>query len=127
VGLAVCDPDRKIASPLETYTRKSPEKDAVFYARLCQQEQIVGLVVGLPIHMNGDEGVKAKEARAYGAWLVSVTGMPIAYHDERCTTAAAEEMLWDAGLSHKKRKERRDQLAATLLLQSYLDAGCPSG
>lgn len=125
VGLAVCDPDRTLASPLETYTRKSPDKDAAFFARLCQQESITGIVVGLPVHMNGDEGVKAKEARAYGAWLTAVTGLPVAYHDERCTTAAAEEMLWAAGLTHKQRKERRDKLAAMLILQAYLDAGCP--
>lgn len=127
VGLAVCDADRKLASPLETYTRKSPEKDAAFFVRLVQEQQAVGFVVGLPVHMNGDEGVKAKEARAYGAWLTAVTGLPAAFHDERCTTAAAEEMLWDAGLSHKKRKERRDKLAAMLILQAYLDAGYPPG
>lgn len=127
VGLAVCDADRTLASPLETYTRKSPDKDAAFFTRLCQQESITGIVVGLPVHMNGDEGVKAKEARAYGAWLAGVTGLPVAYHDERCTTAAAEEMLWAAGLTHKQRKERRDKLAAMLILQAYLDAGCPPG
>lgn len=127
VGLAVCDADRTLASPLETYTRKSPDKDAAFFARLCQQESIVGIVVGLPVHMNGDEGVKAKEARAYGAWLTGVTGLPVVYHDERCTTAAAEELLWAAGLTHKQRKERRDKLAAMLILQAYLDAGCPPG
>jgi putative Holliday junction resolvase len=127
VGLAVCDPDRTLASPLETYTRKSPDKDAAFFARLCQQESITGIVVGLPVHMNGDEGVKAKEARAYGTWLTGVTGLPVVYHDERCTTAAAEEMLWAAGLTHKQRKERRDKLAAMLILQAYLDAGCPPG
>jgi putative Holliday junction resolvase len=127
VGLAVCDADRTLASPLETYTRKSPDKDAAFFTRLCQQESITGIVVGLPVHMNGDEGVKAKEAREYGAWLTSVTGLPVVYHDERCTTAAAEEMLWAAGLTHKQRKERRDKLAAMLILQAYLDAGCPPG
>lgn len=125
VGLAVCDADRRLASPLETHTRKSPDKDAAFFARLCQQESITGIVVGLPVHMNGDEGVKAKEARAYGAWLTTITGLPVVYHDERCTTAAAEEMLWAAGLTHKQRKERRDKLAAMLILQAYLDAGCP--
>jgi putative Holliday junction resolvase len=123
VGLAVCDPDRTVASPLETYTRRSAEKDAAFFARLVKEERIVGLVVGLPVHMNGDEGVKAKEARAYGAWLTTVTGLPVAYHDERCTTAAAEDMLWAAGLTHKQRKARRDKLAATLILQGYLDVG----
>ena len=127
VGLSVCDPDRKLASPYETYTRRSPEKDAAYFARLVKEEQIVGFVIGLPMHMNGDEGIKAKEAREYGAWLTAVTGLPAVYHDERCTTAAADEMLWAVKMTHKQRKERRDKLAATLILQTYLDAGCPPG
>ena len=122
VGLAVCDADRRMASPLETYTRKSAEKDANFFTHLVRQESAVGFVVGLAINMNGTEGPKAKECREYGAWLTAITGLPVAFHDERCTTAAAEDMLWAAGLSHKKRKERRDKLAATLILQAYLDA-----
>lgn len=127
VGLSISDPDRKLASPYETYTLRSPDKDAAYFARLVKEERVVGFVIGLPVHMNGDEGVKAKEARDYGAWLTGVTGLPAVYHDERCTTAAAEDMLWAAGLTHKKRKEARDKLAATLILQTYLDAGCPPG
>lgn len=92
-----------------------------------KEERIVGFVVGLPMHMNGDEGIKAKEAREYGEWLTGVTGLPAVYHDERCTTAAAEELLGAVKMTPKQRKERRDKLAATLILQTYLDAGCPPG
>ena len=123
IGLAVCDADRVIASPLETYTRRSPEADAAYFRKLAATESAVGFVVGLAILVNGDEGPKAKECRAYGAWLADVTGLPVAFHDERYTTSAAEDALWDAGLTHKKRRSRRDRVAAQFILQAFLDSG----
>ena len=125
VGLAISDPQRIIASPLETYTRKGDAADAVYFARLVVAERVVGLVVGLPLHTGGEEGIKAKEARQYGAWLAGTTRLPVVFWDERCTTAAAEDALWAAGLSHRKRRDRRDRVAAQLILQSFIDAGCP--
>lgn len=126
VGLAVCDVDRTISSPLDTYTRRSAGQDAEHYRKLVRTEGVVGFVVGLPIHMDGREGTKAKESRVYGAWLTEQTGLPVVYWDERFTTALAEDALWDAGLSHKKRRSRRDRVAAQMILQNYLEAGCPS-
>ena len=123
VGLAVSDPDRLIASPFETYARKDAKADAAYFQRVVASEKIVGLVVGLPLHTGGEEGIKAREAREYGAWLTEATGLPVVFWDERCTTAAAEDALWDAGLSHKKRKERRDRVAAQLILQGFLENG----
>ncbi len=125
VGLAVCDPDRIVASPLATYTRRDPEADAAYFRQVAVAENAVGLVVGLPVHTDGREGVKAKEAREFGTWLAGVTGLPVAYYDERFTTVQAEAALWGAGLTHKRRKDRRDRVAAQMLLQAYLDAGCP--
>jgi putative pre-16S rRNA nuclease len=125
VGLAVTDSDRIIASPLDTYVRKDKTQDAAFFARLVQLEKIVGLVVGLPLHTGGEEGIKAREARVYGAWLSEATNLPVVFSDERCTTAAAEDALMDAGLSHRQRKDRRDRVAAQFILQSYLDARGP--
>lgn len=127
VGLAVCDPERRIASPADTYTRRGAVADTRYFQKLAQEERAVGWVVGLAIHMNGDEGTKAKECRAYGAWLTEITGLPVVFHDERCTSAAAESYLLDAGLTKKKRKERLDRVAAQLILQTFLDAGCPTG
>jgi putative Holliday junction resolvase len=121
VGLAVSDPDRLIASPLATLERRDAENDAQFFRDLIAREQIVGLIVGLPMHTDGREGVKAAEARAYGAWLAEVTGLPVEYADERFTTVHAESALWDAGLTHRRRKERRDRVAAQIMLQAYLD------
>ena len=121
VGIAVCDYDRIMASPLETYTRKSAIDDSSFWKKLVKLEQVVGLVVGLPIHMNGDEGVQAEEARKFGAWLTEITGLPVDYQDERCTSSAAEDLLLSAGMTNQRRKARRDQLAAQMILQSYMD------
>jgi putative Holliday junction resolvase len=125
IGLAVSDADRKIASPLATYERKSAEQDASYLQRLVKEEQIGRLVVGLPVHLDGREGVKAAEARKFGTWLASVTKLPVTYWDERFTTVEAEGFLLGAGLTNKRRKERRDRVAAQILLQSYLEAGCP--
>ena len=125
VGLAVSDPDRKFAFPLSTYERVDAENDAEHFRKVVEEEQIVQLVVGLPVHLSGHEGQKAYEARQYGAWLKTVTGLEVIFWDERFSTVEAESALWTAGLTHKKRKQRRDKVAAQILLQAYLDAGCP--
>jgi putative Holliday junction resolvase len=124
IGLAVTDPDCKIASPLETYRRRGNEPDAAHFKGLIEHEEIKQIVLGLPVHADGREGQKAAEVRAYGSWLQEVTGVPVVYWDERFTTVEAESHLWSAGLTHKARKSRRDQVAAQIILQSYLDAGC---
>lgn len=127
VGLAVCDPGRVIASPLATYHRTTTERDAAFFAKLADTEQVAGFVVGLPRHLNGTEGAQAQTCRRFGAWLADVTNRPVAFWDERWTTAAAEDTLLAAGLTEKQRKARRDQLAAQLILEAFLAAGCPAG
>jgi putative Holliday junction resolvase len=125
VGVAICDAERKIAFPLTTYERRGPEKDAAYFRKLVGDEAVGGLVVGLPVHLDGREGQKAGEARAFGRWLGETTGLPVVFWDERFTTVEAESALWNAGLTHKKRKARRDRVAAQIQLQAYLDAGCP--
>ncbi len=121
VGLALCDADRLVVSPLETLYRKNAEFDWQFFKRVVTVEEPVGFVVGLPIHMSGQESVQSQKCRAYGAWLRERTGLPVAFYDERCTSSAADSILWEAGLSRDKRKARQDQVAAMLFLQSYLD------
>ena len=106
---------------MATYTRRDPDADAAYFKQVVATEDVVGLVVGLPMHTDGREGVKAAEARAFGAWLGTVTGLPIVFADERFTTVFAESALWNAGLTHKRRKERRDRVAAQMLLQAYLE------
>ena len=126
VGLAVTDADRIIASPLEIRERQGDIRDAAYFRELIEREQIGGLVVGLPIHTTGREGIKAAEARVFGEWLRVVTGLPVVYADERFSTAFAESALWQAGLTHKKRKARRDAVAAQMMLQAFIEAGCPA-
>ncbi len=122
VGLAVSDPDRILASPLDTYTRQNPDADAEYFRRVVKAEQIVGFVVGLPISLNDTEGPKAKEARAYAEWLTQITGLPVAFADERFTSSIAEDALIAGGVTHDKRKGKRDRIAAVLILQGYLDS-----
>jgi putative Holliday junction resolvase len=121
IGLAVSDPNRVIASPLATYTRRNREQDAGFFRELVESEAIGQIVVGLPMHLDGHEGTKAAEARAFGQWLNHITGLPLVFWDERFTTVDAEDHLWFSGLTHKQRKRRRDKVAAQILLQTFLD------
>jgi putative holliday junction resolvase len=126
VGLAVSDAGRSIASPLATYQRQTRDVDARHFRKLVDEEEVAAIVVGLPVHMSGAEGEKAREARAYGKWLAETTGVPVSFYDERFTSAQAEGFLMEAGLTKKRRKERLDRVAAQILLQAYLDAGCPA-
>jgi putative holliday junction resolvase len=125
VGLAVSDAERRIASPLTTYERRGREGDERYFRKLVEEEEVGRIVVGLPVHADGSEGQKAAEARKFGAFLAGVTGLPVTYFDERFTTVEAEGFLLAAGLTNKRRKARRDRVAAQILLQSYLEAGCP--
>jgi putative Holliday junction resolvase len=129
IGIAISDADRVLASPYETYTRKSPAKDAQakdaqYFRRLVSEERITQFVLGLPLHLSGDLSEKAKEVLQFGRWLTIITGIPVDYMDERYTSVEAERILREAGLTDKKRKERRDKLAAQILLATYLEAGC---
>jgi putative Holliday junction resolvase len=125
IGLAISDPEARLAFPLSTYTRRSRQLDAQYFRALVEHEGVRHILVGLPLHLSGEEGAKAIEARAFGAWLGEVSQLPVLYWDERFTTVEAEQALLAAGLTNKRRKSRRDRVAAQILLQSYLDAGCP--
>jgi len=122
IGLALSDPGRTIASPFKTYTRRSVEQDAEFFRQFAAAEDIVGFVVGLPLHMSGDESAMAAEARQFGSWLADVTGLAVRFYDERLSTAAANEFLAVGNLTAKQRKRRRDMLAAQVILTTFLDS-----
>jgi putative holliday junction resolvase len=125
IGVAVTDVERRIASPLDNYTRRGEVADAEYFRKLLAREQITGFVVGLPVHLDGRESQKSAEARKFGAWLAQVTSVGVVFFDERFTTAEAEEALLGAELTKKQRKARLDKLAAQILLTAYLEAGCP--
>lgn len=122
IGIAVSDEEQRFASPLENYSRSQRDADARRLRAVAEEYRAAGLVVGLPLHMGGEEGQKAGEARRFGAWAASVTSLPVTFWDERLTTALAEEFLKAAQLSPKKRKLRLDKVAAQIMLQSFLDA-----
>ena len=125
VGGAISDPGRVIASPLEVYERKNDALDAHHYRELVREQEIERIVVGLPVHTSGREGQLAGLARQWGAWLASATGLPVTFTDERYTSVEADNLMIQSGLKRQKRKDLRDKLAAQILLQAYLDAGCP--
>src|SRR5438046_1413419 len=122
LGVAITDPDQRLASPLENYTRRGKEPDARWLTRLTKTERVVGFVIGLPIHLSGDESQKSHEARQFGQWGAEVTGLPVCLFDERYTSAHAEALLLEADLTKKRRKERLDKLAAQILLAAYLES-----
>lgn len=125
VGAAVSDPRRMIATPLEVHERTDPAQDARHYKHLVSENEVDRIVIGLPLHTGGREGTSASLARTFGNWLGNVTGLTVIYYDERYTSAEAEDTLIAAGMKRHKRKGFRDMIAAQILLQNYLDAGCP--
>ncbi|WP_315851417.1 Holliday junction resolvase RuvX [Rhodopirellula sp. MGV] len=122
IGVAVCDPSRSLASPVEVYQVRSPDLDAKYFRTLAKEERLVGFVVGLPIHCDGQESQKSQESRAFARWLHDETGLPIRLFDERFSTAAAKERLRTGSMTRKKNKKRLDAVAALVLLESFLEA-----
>jgi putative Holliday junction resolvase len=125
VGAALGDREVRVATPLETYERRGEARDAQHYRGLVDDYGVERIVVGLPLHTGGGEGTLATLARRWGAWLAGVTGLPVVFFDERYTTLLADEVLREVGLRASRRGGKRDMLAARILLQHYLDAGCP--
>jgi len=122
VGLAVCDIDRRIASPLCVYRRRSIEHDAAYFRDLVKEERAVGFIVGLAISLNSTEGPKAKECRDYATWLTATTGLPCDFQDERFTTHYADDVMENAGVKPWDRKKHRDAIAAQAILHVWLEA-----
>jgi putative Holliday junction resolvase len=122
IGIALSDPGRSIASPMETYTRRNPELDAQRFKRLAEDEEVALFVVGLPVFLDGRESPKSVEARQFGQWLAEVTGVPVDFFDERFTSAEAENLLLDADMTKERRKKRIDMLAAQIMLSAYLES-----
>jgi putative Holliday junction resolvase len=122
IGVAICDPDWILASPLEVHPVSTPEKDAQYFIDLAKSERIAAWVVGLPIHCDGGESDKSKESRKFAAWLKETTGLPTRLFDERFTTVAANAKIRQGKTTRKKTKHRVDAVAAQVLLESFLEA-----
>lgn len=122
IGVAVCDPSRTWAGPLDTYTRKTEPLDRAYFQKIAEQESIVGWIVGLPIHCDGRESQKSREARDFAEWLETYTDVPVRFFDERFTSRLADRMLAEAELTRKKKKQKIDRVAAHLILEAYLES-----
>jgi putative Holliday junction resolvase len=121
IGVAVSDPDRRLAAPVETVARKAFTADAKRVLDLAAERKAVGFVLGLPINMDGSEGPRAQSTRAFARNLARLTELPIALWDERLSTAAVERDLIATDMRRARRKEVIDQQAATFILQGALD------
>jgi putative holliday junction resolvase len=127
IGLAVCDPDRRWAMPLEMVPMARPDLLAKSLQRVASDYRIKGWIVGLPLHMDGRESRQSQLVRTFGTWLAEATRLPVEFWDERLTSSAAESLLWERGESPSRRKHSGvvDGLAAQMILQSYLDQHRP--
>jgi putative Holliday junction resolvase len=121
IGIATSDPDRRLATGVETIQRKAFAADVQRLLALAAERQAVGFVLGLPINMDGTEGPRAQSARAFARNLAKLTTLPIALWDERLSTAAVERELISADVSRRKRAAVIDQHAAAFILQGALD------
>ena len=123
IGLALSDSLLMIASPMETIKRTKFTKDAERILTIIEEQEVGGLVMGLPLSMDGTEGPRVQSVRQFAANIGQKTDLPICFWDERLSTTAVERVLeGEADLSRKRRKELVDKAAASYILQGALDA-----
>jgi putative holliday junction resolvase len=121
IGVAASDPDRRLATGVETIARKSFAADAAQLLALAAERKAIGFVLGLPLNMDGSEGPRAQSTRAFARNLARLTELPIALWDERLSTAAVERELIAADVSRAGRAKVIDEHAAIFILQGALD------
>jgi putative Holliday junction resolvase len=121
IGLALSDVTRSIATPYETIRRTKFTSDAEILVDIVDKMEVGGLIIGLPINLDGSEGPRAQSTRAFARNLAKHIDLPMAFWDERLSTAAVERHLIEAGASRKRRAEVVDRMAAAYILQGALD------
>jgi putative Holliday junction resolvase len=121
IGLALSDVERRIATPLETIQRIKFKQDAAALLKIAEKHAIAGLVIGLPLNMDGTEGPRAQSTRAFVRNLAPLTDLPIVFWDERMSTLAVTRTLLDADASRARRAAVVDKMAAAYILQGALD------
>ncbi len=129
IGIAVSDGALRVAAPVTTLRRTRFGADAAELFRLAEARGVGGMVLGLPVNMDGSEGPRAQSVRQFAANLLAMRDLPLAFWDERLSTAAVERAMIGADLSRAKRAKRVDEAAAAYILQGALDALalCPVG
>lgn len=121
LGIAISNSDQTVAVPVETWLVRDPRSDLKHLRELIIDYRAVGIVLGLPIRTNGEEGTASAAVRVFGNWIVENTGLPLVYVDERYSSAEAELLIWRRGESPTKRNRALDSLAAQVILQTFLD------
>lgn len=121
IGLALSDVGRTLASPAGVFPRRSPPEEATFFRRFAEQHEVTLFVVGLPLHLSGQESPLSQQARQFGHWLQKVTGIPVVFFDERFSSWEADRALAAAGLKASFRRRKRDTVAAQKILAAYLE------
>lgn len=121
IGVATCDPDRRLATIVETIQRTKFTADATRLLALANERKAVAFVLGLPLNMDGSEGPRVQASRAFARNFARLSGRPIAFWDERLSTVAVERALISADMSRAKRANVIDQHAAAFILQGALD------
>ena len=121
IGVAVSDPGLRIATPLTTIARRKFTADVTALLGLAAKNGVGGLVVGLPVNMDGSEGPRAQSTRAFVRNLAPLSALPTIFWDERLSTAAVTRTLLEADASRRRRDEVVDKLAAAYILQGFLD------
>jgi putative holliday junction resolvase len=121
IGVALSDLRRQVATPIEVIRREKFTIDAGRLLALLQARGAFGIVLGLPLNMDGSSGPRVQATQAFARNIEKLTALPICYWDERLSTVAAERALLEADTSRKRRKEVIDQVAAGYILQGALD------
>ncbi len=121
IGLAVSDALNLTAQGLGLYRKQDRHADLAYFQDLVKQYQINRIVVGLPLRMDGTLGSRAEKTREFAAWLETSLSLPVILWDERLTTKEAFRILREQSATHKAKKSRKDQIAASLILASYLE------
>ena len=120
-GLAVCDKTEFLASPVGVIEERNAQILAMKVAHMAEQYEVGEIVIGLPINMNGSEGPRAQKCRAFAETVGCVTEIPIVMWDERSTTVTAHQILNETNVRGLNRKKVVDEVAAVVILESYLD------
>lgn len=121
IGLAISDTNLMIATPLETLQRTKFKNDVDKLLSLESYWNLTGYVIGLPMNMDGSEGPRCQSVRAFARNMCQYTSLPITFWDERLSTVSAEKYLLEAGASRKKRAAKKDNFAASIILQTALE------
>lgn len=122
IGLALSDATRTVASPLETIERGKFARDMEKLAAIIRKQDIAGLVIGYPVNMDGSLGPRAQSTRTFAANLAKQIELPMLLWDERLSTAAVERVMLEADLSRQRRAQLVDKLAASYMLQGFLNS-----